>query len=106
MLRRHEYLDLERREASDRHRQLVPAQALVGGLHRAVGQAKGAAAAPTSAAATGVPLVASRERKAAVERPNGVLAVAVWMAGAARPTTVASSDPVSFDRVDRLPAGR
>jgi hypothetical protein len=58
-----------------------------------------AAASTTQSASGGVALVASPECKTAVDRANGVLAVAVRMrAAVAQRMTVASGEPARFDR--------
>jgi hypothetical protein len=87
---------------------LLVAVALVGGVFvgavawsddRPAAREPGAGAvAPTTQAASAA-LVASPECKTAVDRANGVLAVAVRMrAAVTQRTTVASGEPAKFDR--------
>jgi hypothetical protein len=85
---------------------LLVAAALIGGVligaARENGQEAGAGGRAGSAEATTTTLtapVASPECKTAVDRTNGVLAVAVRMRAAlAQRTTVASGEPARFDR--------
>jgi len=85
---------------------LLVAVALVGGVFvgavawsddRPAAREPGAVAPTTQAASAA--LVASPECKTAVDRANGVLAVAVRMrAAVTQRTTVASGEPAKFDR--------